>query len=138
MDLSRENPQTLEMYGIGREPTDSYGRRCLFARRLIERGVRFVNVYHASWDHHSNLDTELKFNATMADQPIAALLKDLKEREATILRLYLGLDSPEPMTLEEIGAKLGITRERVRQIKEKALSRLRHVSSSKALESFLS
>ena len=66
------------------------------------------------------------------------MLKGLKEREAKILRLYFGLDSPEPMTLEEIGALLGITRERFRQIKEKALSRLRHVSRSKALESFLS
>ncbi|HLB54389.1 MAG TPA: sigma-70 family RNA polymerase sigma factor [Gemmatimonadales bacterium] len=72
------------------------------------------------------------------NQCIEAVLQDLKEREAKILRLYFGLDSPEPMTLEEIGAQLGITRERVRQIKEKALSRLRHVSRSKALESFLS
>lgn len=72
------------------------------------------------------------------NQCIDKVLKDLKEREATILRMYFGLDSPEPLTLEEIGARLGITRERVRQIKEKALSRLRHVSSSKALESFLS
>ncbi|MBW8839567.1 MAG: RNA polymerase subunit sigma, partial [Gemmatimonadetes bacterium] len=51
--------------------------------------------------------------------------------------LYFGLDGPEPMTLEEIGSLLGITRERVRQIKEKALSRLRHVSRARALESFL-
>jgi RNA polymerase primary sigma factor len=72
------------------------------------------------------------------NQCIEEVLKGLKEREAKILRLYFGLDSPEPMTLEEIGALLGITRERVRQIKEKALSRLRHVSRSKALESFLS
>jgi RNA polymerase primary sigma factor len=71
-------------------------------------------------------------------QSIEEVLKQLKEREAKILRLYFGLDSPEPMTLEEIGAQLGITRERVRQIKEKALSRLRHVSRSKSLESFLS
>lgn len=71
-------------------------------------------------------------------QSIEEVLTTLKEREAKILRLYFGLDSPEPMTLEEIGAMLGITRERVRQIKEKALSRLRHVSRSKALESFLS
>lgn len=70
-------------------------------------------------------------------QSIEDVLKGLKEREARILRLYFGLDGPEPMTLEEIGAELGITRERVRQIKEKALSRLRHVSRSKALESFL-
>jgi RNA polymerase primary sigma factor len=71
-------------------------------------------------------------------QSIEEVLTTLKEREAKILRLYFGLDRPEPMTLEEIGARLGITRERVRQIKEKALSRLRHVSRSKSLESFLS
>ena len=64
-------------------------------------------------------------------------LSSLKEREAKILRLYFGLDAEEPMTLEQIGALLGITRERVRQIKEKALSRLRHVSRARALESFL-
>ncbi len=71
-------------------------------------------------------------------QSIEEVLASLREREAKILRLYFGLDSPEPMTLEEIGTLMGITRERVRQIKEKALSRLRHVSRSKALESFLS
>jgi RNA polymerase primary sigma factor len=64
-------------------------------------------------------------------------LSGLKERESKILRLYFGLDGEDPMTLEQIGALLGITRERVRQIKEKALSRLRHVSRAKALESFL-
>jgi RNA polymerase primary sigma factor len=71
-------------------------------------------------------------------QSIEEVLTTLKEREAKILRLYFGLDEPEPLTLEEIGSRLGITRERVRQIKEKALSRLRHVSRAKALESFLS
>ncbi len=70
-------------------------------------------------------------------QAIEDSLGSLKEREAKILRLYFGLDEHEPMTLEEIGALLGITRERVRQIKEKALSRLRHVSRAKVLESFL-
>jgi len=68
---------------------------------------------------------------------IERVLSTLKEREAKILRLYFGLDSKEPMTLEEIGTLLGITRERVRQIKEKALSRLRHISKARALESFL-
>ncbi|MDX1660565.1 MAG: sigma-70 family RNA polymerase sigma factor [Gemmatimonadota bacterium] len=63
-------------------------------------------------------------------------LGTLKPREAKILRLYYGLDENEPMTLEEIGSVLGITRERVRQIKEKSLARLRHVSRSRALESF--
>ncbi len=63
-------------------------------------------------------------------------LSTLKEREAKILRLYFGLDDQEPMTLEEIGTLLGITRERVRQIKEKALLRLRHASRARFLETF--
>jgi RNA polymerase primary sigma factor len=70
-------------------------------------------------------------------ESIEEALATLKERESKILRLYFGLDGREPMTLEEIGALLGITRERVRQIKEKALSRLRHVSRARSLESFL-
>jgi RNA polymerase primary sigma factor len=70
-------------------------------------------------------------------QSIAEALDGLKEREAKILKLYFGLDGQEPMTLEEIGAALNMTRERVRQIKEKALSRLRHVSRARALESYL-
>jgi RNA polymerase primary sigma factor len=70
-------------------------------------------------------------------ESIEGALGSLKEREAKILRLYFGIDGAEPMTLEEIGSLLGITRERVRQIKEKALSRLRHVSRARALESFL-
>ncbi len=70
-------------------------------------------------------------------ESIHQALAGLKEREAKILRLYFGLDESEPMTLEEIGEVLNITRERVRQIKEKALSRLRHVSRARALESYL-
>jgi RNA polymerase primary sigma factor len=70
-------------------------------------------------------------------ESIQEALSGLKEREAKILRLYFGLDAAEPMTLEQIGAVLNITRERVRQIKEKALSRLRHVSRARALESYL-
>jgi RNA polymerase primary sigma factor len=70
-------------------------------------------------------------------ESIQLALAGLKEREAKILRLYFGLDEAEPMTLEQIGAVLNITRERVRQIKEKALSRLRHVSRARALESYL-
>ncbi|HEX6587525.1 MAG TPA: sigma-70 family RNA polymerase sigma factor [Longimicrobiales bacterium] len=64
-------------------------------------------------------------------------LGSLKEREAKVLRLYFGLDGQEPMTLEEIGSLLGITRERVRQIKERALVRLRHASRARFLETFL-
>src|ERR671937_2519874 len=79
---------------------------------------------------------ELTFEKALTES-IEEALSSLKEREARILRLYFGLDGEEPMTLEQIGSLLGITRERVRQIKEKALSRLRHVSRARALESFL-
>ena len=79
---------------------------------------------------------ELTFEKALTEA-IEESLSDLKEREAKILRLYFGLDGSEPLTLEEIGDLLGITRERVRQIKEKALSRLRHVSRKSILESFL-
>ena len=92
MDLSTETQSTLDTYGLGRpEPKfrgrgagkntyDTFARNCLLARRMVERGVRFINIIHASWDHHSNLDEELEFNAGMADQPIAALITDLKQR----------------------------------------------------------
>jgi hypothetical protein len=92
IDLSGESRKTLDMYGVGRKEMknggrgsgagvfNSYSTNCLLARRLVERGVRFVNIYHASWDHHSDLDRQLTYNATMADQPVAALLKDLKQR----------------------------------------------------------
>jgi RNA polymerase primary sigma factor len=76
------------------------------------------------------------FERALSDS-VEEVLGTLKEREAKILRLYYGLDGTEPMTLEEIGGLLGITRERVRQIKEKALARLRHVSRARSLESFL-
>ena len=82
LDLSLENQATKEMYGIGREPTDSYGRRCLIARRLVERGVRFVQLYINGhiWDNHTALATDLKTACDRTDQPIAALLRDLKQR----------------------------------------------------------
>lgn len=93
MDLSDERPETLSNYGLEREEPNitasrgggpgqyrAYAKNCLLARRLVERGVRFVNLVHASWDHHSNLDAELSFNSGMADQPIAALIQDLKQR----------------------------------------------------------
>ncbi len=93
IDLSGESQTTLDAYGVHREDPpikadrgggkDQYRQfatNCLLARRLIERGVRFVSLFHASWDHHSNIDTELPHNCGMADQPVAALLKDLKQR----------------------------------------------------------
>jgi hypothetical protein len=82
LDLSREAASTLDMYGIGREPTDSYGRRCLIARRLVERGVRFVQLYINGqiWDHHAAIETGLKEACGRTDLPIAGLLQDLKQR----------------------------------------------------------
>ena len=87
-------------------------------------------------DEDSMAPDEQTFERALADA-VAESLASLKERESKILRLYFGLDGDEPMTLEEIGTRMGITRERVRQIKEKALSRLRHVSQARGLESFL-
>ncbi|MGZ8493476.1 MAG: sigma-70 family RNA polymerase sigma factor, partial [Gemmatirosa sp.] len=86
-------------------------------------------------DDESAAPDEQTFQRALSETVVASLAM-LKEREAHILRLYFGLDEQEPMTLEEIGALLGITRERVRQIKEKALSRLRTVARAQALASF--
>lgn len=81
LDLSKESQETLDRYGIGREPTDSYGRRCLMARRLVERGVRFVQLFINAqiWDNHTGLATDMKAACDRTDQPIAALLHDLKQ-----------------------------------------------------------
>jgi RNA polymerase primary sigma factor len=87
-------------------------------------------------DEESMAPDEQTFERALSEA-VTESLASLKERESKILRLYFGLDGDEPMTLEEIGTRMGITRERVRQIKEKALSRLRHVSQARALESFL-
>jgi hypothetical protein len=82
LDISKETLRTREAYGIGREPTDSYGRRCLIARRLVERGVRFVQLYINSqiWDTHNNIGSDLKSACDRTDQPTAALVRDLKQR----------------------------------------------------------
>ncbi len=82
LDISQEPLKIREMYGIGREPTDSYGKRCLIARRLVERGVRFVQLFINAqiWDTHTNLAADLKTACNRTDQPIAALIRDLKQR----------------------------------------------------------
>jgi hypothetical protein len=93
IDLSGETRATLDAYGVERPDPPvkaargggpgqyrQFATNCLLARRLVERGVRFVSLFHASWDHHSNLDVELPHNCGMADQPVAALLADLKAR----------------------------------------------------------
>jgi hypothetical protein len=79
MDLSQESKETLEMYGA--EPGKaSFANNCLIARRLVERGVRFVQLFHEAWDHHGGLVGGLKTECRKTDQPAAALIKDLKQR----------------------------------------------------------
>jgi len=80
MDLSSETQQTLDMYGIDQDPTDPFGRQCLYARRLSERGVRFVELTHNNWDQHGGLIRGHGGHCRSTDQPIAALLADLKQR----------------------------------------------------------
>jgi len=79
MDLSKESKETIEMYGaeVGKP---SFANNCLLARRLVERGVRFVQLYHEAWDQHGNLVKEIKKNCQDTDQASAALIKDLKQR----------------------------------------------------------
>jgi membrane-anchored protein YejM (alkaline phosphatase superfamily) len=80
LDLGAEGEDALEAYGVGREPTDAFGRKCLMARRLIERGVRFVQLYHGSWDSHDFIERAHGNLVRQVDRPIAALLTDLRQR----------------------------------------------------------
>ena len=82
LDLNKETLATRDMYGLEKEPTNSYGRRCLIARRLVERGVRFVQIFleHQPWDNHGGLAMNLRACCARTDQPVGALLKDLKQR----------------------------------------------------------
>jgi hypothetical protein len=79
MDLSREPEHVLAMYGA-KPGQHSYANTCLLARRLVERGVRFVQVFHEAWDQHGNLVKDLKVNCADTDQASAALIQDLKQR----------------------------------------------------------
>ena len=80
LDVNQESQETLDLYGIGGERTDDFGRQCLMARRMIEAGVRFVELANSGWDQHSGLDTVLPKRCQEVDQPIAALLIDLERR----------------------------------------------------------
>lgn len=93
IDLSGESAATLDEYGVARaqhpqatgrgnvaEAHLTFARNCLLARRMVERGVRFVNIIYEAWDQHSNLDADLRYNSWVVDQPVAALLKDIKRR----------------------------------------------------------
>src|SRR6266851_5509206 len=80
LDFSKESPETLAMYGVNEDPTRQFATNCLLARRMVERGVRFVMLTHASWDDHTELNKKLKKNCDITDRPTAALLQDLKQR----------------------------------------------------------
>lgn len=81
MDLSKETEQTLESYGIGdRKKSDSFGRQCLLARRMVESGVRHVEICDEFWDQHSKLKSGHEARAAATDQPIGALIADLRQR----------------------------------------------------------
>ena len=80
LDISKEPPAVLEMYGPDVQRKGSFARNCLLARRLIERGVSFVQLMHSGWDQHGNLSTQLEVQCKDTDQPSAALVKDLKQR----------------------------------------------------------
>lgn len=81
LDVSGEPDSIRELYGVDNQTTGSFGRQCLTARRLAEAGVRFIQVSHGNWDHHRNLKAGLEQNCAETDQPIAALLQDLKQRD---------------------------------------------------------
>jgi uncharacterized protein (DUF1501 family) len=79
MDLSKESKETLEMYGADPK-VPSFARACLLARRMVERGVRFINIYHEGWDAHSDVVGNITGNARATDKASAALVTDLKQR----------------------------------------------------------
>lgn len=80
LDLSHEDAHTQAAYGIGQEATDAFGRKCLLARKLVESGVRFVQLYHGTWDSHDYIERAHGNLVRNVDQPIAALIADLKQR----------------------------------------------------------
>jgi RNA polymerase primary sigma factor len=137
---------------LGRQPTvDEIAEGLDISRDEVERTLA-ISQSHLSLDAPMSPGEDNRLLDYLPDQyspgpeeetyeqalkkTVEEALSSIKEREAKILRLYYGLDDQEPMTLEEIGSILGITRERVRQIKEKALARLRHASRARFLETF--
>jgi len=79
-DFAQESQATLDLYGVKHPGDGSFASNCLLARRLAERGVRFIQLYHRAWDHHGDIEGGMKSAASDTDQPCAALVKDLKQR----------------------------------------------------------
>lgn len=80
LDLGNESAATLDQYGVGKPATDNFGRRCLLARKLVEQGVRFVQVYATGWDSHDYIERSHAARIHAVDRPVAALIADLKHR----------------------------------------------------------
>ena len=83
VDLSQETAATQKLYGMDQEETSSFGRLCLMSRRLVERGVRFVQLYHGAgskWDAHSGIESNHTKHCKTMDRPVAGLINDLKQR----------------------------------------------------------
>ena len=80
VNIDDETDKIKEMYGVGKEPTDNFARRCLLARKLVEKGVRFVQLYASTWDSHDYIAKAHASRIHNVDQPITALIKDLKQR----------------------------------------------------------
>jgi hypothetical protein len=78
LDISKEDTKTLALYGVGEEPTDAFGRKCLLARRLVQKGVRFVQLYAGTWDSHDYIERAHSNLVRRVDKPIAGLVADLK------------------------------------------------------------
>jgi uncharacterized protein (DUF1501 family) len=103
LDVAREPRHVLDAYGVNQEPTRQYGLHCLLARRMVERGVRFVLVSHGSWDDHNDIDTSLRKNCEITDRPAAALIADLKQRgllDSTLV-IWGGEFGRTPMTQQQ-------------------------------------
>lgn len=80
MDLSQESEETLKLYGTSAKDPGSFAKNCLLARRMAQRGVRFIQLYHSGWDHHSNVEGGVRGQCKKTDQACAALIKDLKQQ----------------------------------------------------------
>jgi hypothetical protein len=105
-DVSKEPAATLQEYGIDQAETRAFGTNCLLARRMVERGVRFVQLYHSSWDDHKDLNKNLTKNCGMIDRPMAALINDLRRRSLldSTLVVWGGEFGRTPMTEVRLAA----------------------------------
>jgi hypothetical protein len=109
LNFDDETAATQAMYGVNQEKTQSFGTNCLLARRMVERGVRFVHLIHSTWDHHSDLNQRIADNSGMTDQPTAALIQDLRQRGLLddTLVVWAGEFGRTPMGEVRRGAAVG-------------------------------